>query len=43
MSAAVNSSKVIMQLPRSPVYYYSHPIIPLNLLSEITGTGCSDE
>jgi len=43
MSAAVNNSKVIMQLPRSPVYCYSHPTIPLNLLSEITGTGCSDE
>lgn len=43
MSAAVNSSKVIMQLQRSPVNYYSHPIIPLNLLSEVTGKGCSDE
>jgi len=43
MSAAVNSSKAIVKLPGSPVYYYSHPLIPLNLLSEITGTGCSDE
>jgi hypothetical protein len=43
MSAAMNSSKVIMKLHTSSVYYYSHPISPLNLLSEITGTGCSDE